>query len=152
MSFISQIKTWLESKGVTVDHEAVLLTAHEYDQFKGMLCHRFGVDPHQVSNVVHHPDMLPVSALEEIQSASGDTSAAEARAAAAAKAAKVAEEAAAAALEAKKKAEDAAELQALEDGEEALKKQAALDEDKAPVKVEEPADEPEESEEESEEA
>ena len=66
MNFISQVKAWLETQGVKVAHDIETLTAEEYDHVKGILCNRFGVDPHHISDALVHPSILPTAALDAI--------------------------------------------------------------------------------------
>ncbi len=70
-NFVPKIKAWLYSLGIAVEDTAHL-TATEYDHFKGVLCHRFGIEPERIADATVHPSTLPPFVLDSIHAASGD--------------------------------------------------------------------------------
>lgn len=122
-SFITEIKVWLSSIGVTVDHEKEQLTAEEYEHVHGILGHRFGLNRDQVVSGLHFPSTLPLTFLEMVRNADPEA------------AAKAREEA-----EAKKLAAEEAVAKAKEEADAAAEEKARLEvEAKAKADAEEQA-------------
>ena len=71
-NIVPQVKKWLSTLGIPVDLEKPTLSAEEYDQYRGVVTHQFGVEAHKVKDSLIFPDILPSKALNAIMSVDPD--------------------------------------------------------------------------------